>query len=168
MTDTIINPILNYKDLSDEDVISKIQSGDNNALDYIINKYYDLVNIKANKFFIIGAEKSDIIQEGLILYKATKSFDCQKQNSFKTFANMCIERQIITAVKTANRQKNIPLNSAFSINAQLYDDNENNNTEIIDILNTNYVEDPSDSITRKEYFEYINKSISDNLSQHEI
>lgn len=168
MTDAIINPILSYKDLPDEDVISKVQSGDNSALDYIINKYYDLVNIKANKFFIIGAEKSDIIQEGLIgLYKATKSFDCQKQNSFKTFANMCIERQIITAVKTANRQKNIPLNSAFSINAQLYDDNENNNTEIIDILNTNYVEDPSDSITRKEYFDYINKSIADNLSQHE-
>lgn len=167
MTDTIINPIFNYKDLPDEDVIGKIQQGDDNALNYIINKYYDLVNMKANKFFIVGAEKSDIIQEGLIgLYKATKSFNVEKQNSFKTFANLCIERQIITAVKTANRQKNIPLNSAFSINTQLYDDNENN-TELVDILNTNYIEDPSDSITRKEYFDYINKSISDNLSQHE-
>lgn len=168
MTDTIINPIFNYEDLPDEDVIGKVQQGDNNALNYIINKYYDLVNMKTNKFFIVGAEKSDIIQEGLIgLYKATKSFNIQKQNSFKTFANMCIERQIITAVKTANRQKNIPLNSAFSINTQLYDDNEDNNTELIDILNTNYVEDPSDSITRKEYFDYINKSIAENLSQHE-
>ena len=168
MTDTIINPIFNYKDLPDEDIVGKIQQGDDNALNYIINKYYDLVNMKANKFFIVGAEKSDIIQEGLIgLYKATKSFNVQKQNSFKTFANMCIERQIITAVKTANRQKNIPLNSAFSINTQLYDDSENNNTELVDILNTHYVEDPSDSITRKEYFDYINKSISENLSQHE-
>lgn len=168
MTDTIINPIFDYKDLPDEEVVCKVQSGDDKALNYIINKYYDLVNIKANKFFIIGAEKSDIIQEGLIgLYKATKSFDSEKQNSFKTFANMCIERQIITAVKTANRQKNIPLNSAFSINTQLYDDNENNNTELIDILNTHYVEDPSDSIARREYFDYINKSITDNLSQHE-
>lgn len=168
MTDAMINPIFNYKDLPDEEVVCKVQKGDDIALNYIIDKYYDLVNMKANKFFIIGAEKSDIIQEGLIgLYKATKSFDTEKQNSFKTFANMCIERQIITAVKTANRQKNIPLNSAFSINTQLYDDNENNNTELIDILNTNYVEDPSDSIARKEYFDYINKSISDNLSQHE-
>lgn len=168
MTDTIINPIFDYKDLPDEEVVCKVQSGDDKALNYIIDKYYDLVNIKANKFFIIGAEKSDIIQEGLIgLYKATKSFDSEKQNSFKTFANMCIERQIITAVKTANRQKNIPLNSAFSINTQLYDDNENNNTELIDILNTHYVEDPSDSIARREYFDYINKSITDNLSQHE-
>ena len=168
MTDTIINPIFNYEDLPDEDVIGKVQQGDNNALNYIINKYYDLVNMKTNKFFIVGAEKSDIIQVGLIgLYKATKSFNNQKQTSFKTFANKCIERQIITAVKTANRQKNIPLNSAFSINTQLYDDNEDNNTELVDILNTNYVEDPSDSITRKEYFDYINKSIAENLSQHE-
>lgn len=168
MADAIINPIYNYKDLPDEDIISKVQNGDNNALNYIIDKYYDLVNMKANKFFIVGAEKSDIIQEGLIgLYKATKSFNLKKQNSFKTFANMCIERQIITAVKTANRQKNIPLNSAFSINAQLYDDNESSSSEVIDILNTNYIEDPSDSITRKEYYDYMNKSISDNLSQHE-
>jgi len=168
MTDTIINPIFNYKDLPDEEIVCKIQNGDDKALNYMIDKYYDLVNIKASKFFIVGAEKSDIIQEGLIgLYKATKSFDSEKQNSFKTFANMCIERQIITAVKTANRQKNIPLNSAFSINTQLYDDNENNNTELIDILNTHYVEDPSDSIAKKEYFDYINKSISDNLSKHE-
>ena len=168
MADTIINPIFNYKDLPDEDILSRIQQGDNNALNYIIDKYYDLVNMKANKFFIVGAEKSDIIQEGLIgLYKATKSFNLEKQNSFKTFANMCIERQIITAVKTANRQKNIPLNSAFSINAQLYDDNENSSSEVVNILNTNYIEDPSDSITRKEYFDYMNKSISDNLSQHE-
>ena len=93
------------------------------------------------------------MQEGLIgLYKATKAFDNEKQNSFKTFANMCIERQIITAIKTANRQKNIPLNSAFSINAQLYDENEENEKEIVDILNAHCVEDPSDSITRKEYF----------------
>lgn len=168
MADSILSPILNYGDLPDEDVIGKVQNGDNNALNYIINKYSELVNMKASKFFIVGAEKSDIIQEGLIgLYKATKSFNVGKQNSFKTFANMCIERQIITAVKTANRQKNIPLNSAFSINTQLYDDNEINNTELIDILNTNYVEDPSDSITRKEYFDYINKTISENLSPHE-
>ena len=66
MTDTIINPIFNYEDLPDEDVIGKVQQGDNNALNYIINKYYDLVNMKTNKFFIVGAEKSDIIQECLI------------------------------------------------------------------------------------------------------
>lgn len=157
-----------YNNMTDEGIIDQIKAGDDNALDYIMNKYAELVNMKASKFFIVGAERGDIVQEGLIgLYKATKSFNTEKQNSFKTFANMCIERQIITAIKTANRQKNIPLNSAFSINAQIYDDNEDNDKEVIDILNTHCVEDPSDSLARKEYFNYINKTINDNLSEHE-
>ena len=157
-----------YKDMTDENILVEIKAGNNEALDYIINKYAELVNMKASKFFIVGAERGDIVQEGLIgLYKATKAFDTEKQNSFKTFANMCIERQIITAIKTANRQKNIPLNSALSINAQLYDENDENDKEIVDILNAHCAEDPSDSITRKEYFDFINKAINDNLSEHE-
>ena len=158
----------NYKNMTDEGIIAEVKAGDKNALNYIMNKYSELVNMKASKFFIVGAEKGDIVQEGLIgLYKATKAFDTEKQNSFKTFANMCIERQIITAIKTANRQKNMPLNSAFSINAQIYDENEDNDKEIVDILDANYIEDPSESITKKEYFNYINKTINENLSEHE-
>ena len=157
-----------YNKMTDEVIINEIKSGDNKALDYIMEKYAELVNIKASKFFIVGAEKGDIVQEGLIgLYKATKAFDTEKQNSFKTFANMCIERQIITAIKTANRQKNIPLNSAFSINAQIYDENEDNDKEIVDILNTHCIEDPSESIAKKEYYSIINKAINENLSEHE-
>lgn len=157
-----------YNNMTDETIIAEVKAGDTNALNYIMNKYSELVNMKASKFFIVGAEKGDIVQEGLIgLYKATKAFDREKQNSFKTFANMCIERQIITAIKTANRQKNIPLNSAFSINAQLYDENEEKEKEVIDILNAHCVEDPSESITKKEYFNYINKTINENLSEHE-
>jgi len=166
MTETVL--INEYTKMTDEGIIAKIKDGDNQALNYIMDKYSELVNMKASKFFIIGAEKGDIVQEGLIgLYKATKAFDTEKQNSFKTFANMCIERQIITAIKTANRQKNIPLNSALSINAQLYDENDENDKEIVDILNAHCAEDPSDSITRKEYFDFINKAINDNLSEHE-
>lgn len=159
---------VNYNSMTDENIISQIKAGDNNALNYIMDKYSELVNMKASKFFIVGAERGDIVQEGMIgLYKATKSFDTEKQNSFKTFANLCIERQIITAIKTANRQKNIPLNSAFSINAQIYDDNEENEKEIVDILNAHYVEDPSEEITKKEYYNYISKAINENLSEHE-
>ena len=159
---------LNFNDMTDENILVEIKSGNNEALNYIMNKYSELVNMKASKFFIVGAERGDIVQEGLIgLYKATKAFDTEKQNSFKTFANMCIERQIITAIKTANRQKNIPLNSALSINAQVYDENDENDKEIVDILNTHCIEDPSDEIARKEYFKYINKTINDNLSEHE-
>ena len=166
MTENIL--MNNYMEMTDEDVIAKIKEGDSQALNYIMDKYAELVNMKASKFFIVGAEKGDIVQEGLIgLYKATKAFDTEKQNSFKTFANMCIERQIITAIKTANRQKNIPLNSAFSINAQLYDENDDNDKEVIDILNAHCVEDPSDSLAKREYFNYINKTINENLSEHE-
>lgn len=162
------NIATNYKKMTDEGIIEEIKHGDRKALDYIMNKYADLVNMKASKFFIVGAEKGDIIQEGLIgLYKATKSFNTNKQNSFKTFANMCIERQIITAIKTANRQKNIPLNSAFSINAQVYDENEENDKEVVDVLNAHCVEDPSEEIAKKEYFNIINKTINENLSEHE-
>lgn len=157
-----------YNNMTDEGVIARIKNGDNQALNYIMDKYSELVNMKASKYFIVGAERGDIVQEGLIgLYKATKAFDNEKQNSFKTFANMCIERQIITAIKTANRQKNIPLNSAFSINAQLNDEGDENDKEIVDILNAHCIEDPSDSIAKREYYEFINKSINDNLSEHE-
>lgn len=157
-----------YSNMTDESIIEQIKLGDKNALNYIMDKYSELVNMKASKFFIVGAERGDIVQEGLIgLYKATKAFNTDKQNSFKTFANMCIERQIITAIKTANRQKNIPLNSAFSINAQLYDENDENDKELVEILNAHCIEDPSDSITKKEYFNYINKAINENLSDHE-
>ena len=157
-----------YRSMTDESVIEKIKLGDINALNYIMNKYSELVNMKASKFFIVGAERGDIVQEGLIgLYKATKAFNTEKQNSFKTFANMCIERQIITAIKTANRQKNIPLNSAFSINAQINDEDNENDKEVVDILNAHCIEDPSDSIMKKEYFNYINKTINESLSDHE-
>ena len=143
-----------YEDVPDEELIKLVHSGDKNALDFLIGKYNDIVSMKANKFFIIGAEKEDMVQEGMIgLYKAIKSFDVEKQNSFKTFANLCIERQLITAIKTSNRQKHIPLNSSFSLNTSAYD--ENDETSIMEILDTKLVEDPLETITKKEYFRQI-------------
>jgi RNA polymerase sporulation-specific sigma factor len=152
--------------MTDEKIIEEIQSGDNMALNYIMDKYNDLVNMKASKFFMVGAERDDIIQEGLIgLYKATKSFNVEKQNSFKTFANLCIERQLITALKTSNRQKNIPLNSAFSLNSAAYEENED--IPVMDILDTKTVEDPLDMITKKEYYNSIQTQIDESLSDFE-
>lgn len=162
-----INPINEqYINMPDEQLIEVIQSGDNKALNYIIDKYNDLVNIKASKFFMAGAEKEDIVQEGLIgLYKATKSFDTQKQNSFRNFANLCIERQLITALKTSNRQKNIPLNSAFSLNQSAYE--EDDNIQIIEILENKTMEDPLETITKKEYYNSIENEIDESLSNFE-
>ncbi len=154
-----------YNQMTDNKLLELIQLGDKNALDFIMNKYNNIVNMKASKFFAVGVEKEDIIQEGMIgLYKATQSYDENKQNSFKSFANMCIERQLITMIKSANRQKNIPLNSAFSLNTPVYDEGD---SDIIEILDANLVEDPLDTIANKEYFSQIESKIDENLSNFE-
>ena len=106
-----------YEDLSDEELIEKIRLGDSEAQNFLLDKYKNLVNMKANRFFLIGGENDDVLQEGMIgLFKAIQSFDQEKNNSFKTFANLCIERQLISAIKTSNRQKHLPLNPSFSLN----------------------------------------------------
>lgn len=156
----------NYNSMSDEELISLVKSDDKYALDFIIEKYRDLVNMKVGKYFIIGAEKEDIIQEGMIgLFKAIQSFNPDKQNSFKTFANMCIERQLITAIKTSNRQKNIPLNSYLSLNTAAYDDDED--TTVLEVFNSHLTEDPLDTITKKEYYKRVEDAIDKSLSDFE-
>lgn len=157
-----------YNQMTDENLLQEITQNQNNtALDCLIERYKDIVSIKANKFFMVGSEKEDMLQEGYIgLYKAVKSFDKEKQNSFKTFAGLCIERQMITAVKNSNRQKHIPLNSSLSLNSGAYD--ENDDTEVMEILDTRKTgEDPLDIVTKKEYFTVIEKSIDDSLSDFE-
>ena len=101
------------RDMSDEELVELIKKENNKeALEFLLDKYKEMVNMKVGKYFIIGAERDDMVQEGMIgLYKAVKNFENDKQSSFKSFANICIERQMITAIKTSNRQKHIPLNS---------------------------------------------------------
>jgi len=155
-----------YETMSDEDLIDVIKSGDSHAQNYLIDKYKEIVNMKVSKYFMIGAEREDIMQEGLIgLYKAIKDFNKDKQNSFKTFANLCIERQLITAIKTSNRQKHMPLNSYLSLNISAYE--EDNDSELIEIFETNTIEDPLDTITKKEYFKSVETAIDKNLSKFE-
>ena len=157
----------NYSSMSDEKLTDLIRSGDKCALEYLINKYKSLVNAKVGKYYVVGAEKEDIIQEGLIgLFKAIKSYDLDKQNSFKTFANLCIERQLITAIKTSNRQKHSPLNFYLSLNVSAYD-NDETDSSLIDIFNSNLIEDPLDTITKKEYYETVENTIDKHLSDFE-
>ena len=151
---------------SEENLIELANSGDKTALDNLLNKYKELVNMKVSKYFMIGAEKEDIYQEGMIgLYKAIKSFNHQKNISFKTFANLCIERQLITAVKTSNRQKHQPLNSYVSLNTSAYE--EDDDTPILEVLNLGTAEDPLDTITKKEYYKLIENKIDNSLSNFE-
>lgn len=151
---------------TDEEIAILAREGEESALEYLLVKYKDLVNGKVNKYFMIGAEKEDIIQEGMIgLYKAIKCFDNEKQNSFKSFANLCVERQLITAIKTSTRQKHLALNSYLSLNMSAYDDDED--TTLIDVFNSKTVEDPLDTITKKEYYKFVESKIDDTLSDFE-
>lgn len=159
--------ISEYDNIKDEDLIKRIKSGDEDALNYILEKYKEVVNIKVSRYFIVGAEKEDIVQEGLIgLYKAIQNFDDEKQNSFKSFANLCIERQLITAIKCSNRQKHMPLNSYLSLNMSAYDDDDDD-TSIYDIFDANMIEDPLDTITKREYYQDVENIIEKSLSTFE-
>lgn len=156
----------NYNSISDEELIEKIRLGDYDAQNYLLEKYKYLVNMKANKFFLNGGDKDDLSQEGMIgLFKAIQSFDLDKNNSFKTFANLCINRQLITAIKSSNRQKHIPLNSSFSLNTAAF--NEDDDTSMMEILDTKLVEDPLDTITKREYMNFVETNIDKNLSSFE-
>ena len=156
-----------YNDIKDEEIIVKIKNGNEQALTYLLNKYKPLVNNKVNKYFIIGAEKEDIIQEGMIvLYKAIKSFDMEKQNTFKTFANICIERQLITAIKTSTRQKHMPLNTCISLNTSAYS-NEDDSIELLETYNNKTIEDPLETMMKKEYYKEIKQTITSSLSKFE-
>lgn len=156
----------NFENNNDEEILLEIKNGNDKALNYLISKYKNLVNSKVTKYYIIGAEKEDIVQEGLIgLFKAIKDYDNTKQNSFKSFASLCIERQIITAIKTSNRQKHLPLNSSLSLNNTINDND--NEASFLDIIDAQNVEDPLETITKKEYYSNIKEKLNANLSDFE-
>ncbi len=155
-----------FENNNDEEILLEIKNGNDKALEFLISKYRNLVNSKVTKYYIIGAEKEDIVQEGLIgLFKAIKDYDNTKQNSFKSFASLCIERQIITAIKTSNRQKHLPLNSSLSLNNTINDND--NEASFLDIINAQNVEDPLETITKKEYYTNIKEKLNANLSDFE-
>ena len=156
-----------FDTLDDNKLIQKIKNGDKKAVKYLLEKYTEVVSMKAGKYFIVGAEKEDIIQEGLIgLFKAIKSFDPEKQRSFKTFANLCVERQLQTAIKSSMRQKHMPLNSYLSLNISAYDENED--TSLLEVFETeNAAEDPLDIVTKKEYYTFVEDRIDETLSDFE-
>ena len=156
-----------YDNLEDEKLIKLIkENNDTDALNYLLDKYTDLVNMKVSKYFIVGAEKEDIVQEGLIgLFKAVKNFDKTKLSSFKTFANLCVERQLQTAIKSSTRQKHMPLNSYLSLNTSAYEDD--NDMTVMEMLDLNTSEDTLDTITKKEYYKFVENRIEETLSDFE-
>lgn len=161
---------MNYNTITDEELINiykKDNGADSKALEELITRYTPIVNSKANKFFAAGSEKNDIIQEGMIgLLSAIKSYDSDKNNaSFKTFANLCIDRKLITLIKSSNSQKQMPLNYAISLNKKLKEEAEENDNEIIEVVDSGY--NPFDDFINKEYYKGIADNLYNKLSDHE-
>ncbi len=152
--------------LIDEDVVEYARGGDDIALEFLINKYKNFVRAKARSYFLIGADREDIIQEGMIgLYKAIRDFRMDKLSSFRAFAELCITRQIITAIKTATRQKHIPLNSYVSLNKPIYD--EDSDRTLLDVISGTKITDPEELIISREEFDDIEEKMGEILSSLE-
>ncbi|HAU32120.1 MAG: RNA polymerase sigma-H factor [Desulfotomaculum sp. 46_296] len=155
-----------YQLMIDEEVVDFAREGDNGALEFLINKYKNFVRAKARSYFLVGADREDIIQEGMIgLYKAIRDFRTDKLSSFRAFAELCITRQIITAIKTATRQKHIPLNSYVSLNKPVYE--EDSDRTLLDIISSSKVADPEEMIISREEYYDIEEKMGEILSSLE-
>jgi RNA polymerase sporulation-specific sigma factor len=160
-TDTV-----NFQTLDDDEVLQLVHAGNSHALDFLIHKYRNFVRAKARTYFLIGADKEDIIQEGMIgLYKAIRDFDGDKLSSFKAFAELCVTRQIITAIKTATRQKHIPLNSYVSLDKPMYD--EESERTLLDVIAGSKAIDPQEMLLHREKFGDMELKLSELLSELE-
>lgn len=157
---------LTCTEMNDEEIVDLAQQGDQFAVEFLVDKYKNFVRTKARSYFLIGADKEDIIQEGMIgLFKAIRDYKLDKLTSFRAFAELCITRQIITAIKTATRQKHIPLNSYISLNKPIYD--EESDRTLIDVLSTTRITNPEDIIISREEFIFIEKKMGEILSSLE-
>ena len=156
-----------FEKMSDEQLVEQVHQGNTDALDYLITKYRLFVKSKAKSYFLIGAEKEDIVQEGMIgLYKAIRDFKGDKLSSFRAFAELCITRQIITAIKTATRQKHIPLNSYVSLDKPIYD--EESERTLMDIIISPVTDDPERIIINQEEYSRLEHKMGEVLSELEL
>jgi len=155
-----------FEGMADEQVVRLAQETDGAALEYLLNKYKNFVRTKARSYFLIGADHEDIVQEGMIgLYKAIRDYRAEKLSSFRAFAELCVTRQIITAIKTATRQKHIPLNSYISLNKPIYE--EDSDRTLLDVITEEGMSNPEEMIIDREDLSLIEGKIGQMLSDLE-
>lgn len=161
-----LHPEPHYAGMTDETLIAAAHSGDIGAEEYLYERYKPFIRSRARSYFLIGADKEDIIQEGMIgLYKAIRDFNPDKTNSFRGFAELCVTRQIITAIKAATRQKHIPLNSYVSLNKPMY--TEEADRTLIDVLSAARVSDPEEAVIGQETYTSMEEQLRTSLSPFE-
>ena len=157
---------LDFEGMPDEDIVELAQEADGAALEYLLNKYKNFVRTKARSYFLIGADHEDIVQEGMIgLYKAIRDYRRDNLKSFRAFAELCITRQIITAIKTATRQKHIPLNNYVSLNRPIYD--EDSDRTLLDVITEETPTNPEEMLIDREDLSVIEGRIGEMLSDLE-
>ena len=155
-----------FDSMTDEQVVVLAQETDSPALEYLLNKYKNFVRTKARSYFLIGADHEDIVQEGMIgLYKAIRDYKAERLSSFRAFAELCVTRQIITAIKTATRQKHIPLNSYISLNKPIYE--EDSDRTLLDVITEEGMSNPEEMIIDREDLSVIEGKIGQMLSDLE-
>ena len=153
--------------LEDNVLVQRVQEGDERSLEILLSRYRNFARSKARSYFLAGSDKEDVVQEGMIgLYKAIRDFDLSQETPFRAFAELCISRQILTAIKTANRNKHQPLNSSISLDAPAYA-NESSDKSVADNLISHTMTDPADLLISAEEIEGIRNSMKDNLTELE-
>lgn len=162
----LLNDEETFGHMTDEEICMKAQQADGYALEYLLNRYKNFVRSRARSYFLIGADHEDIVQEGMIgLYKAIRDFRPDKLSSFRAFAELCVMRQIITAIKTATRQKHIPLNSYVSLNKPIFD--EDSDRTLLDVISEGRITNPEDLLIGQEELSSIESRIGEMLSDLE-
>lgn len=160
-----------YENISDEDIVMLIREGDTLAMDYLISKYKNLVRKKAKALYLIGGDHEDLIQEGMIgLYKAIRDYQREKEASFLTFADLCISRQIYTAIKSSNTKKNQPLNNYISIDSSNYSDDVESTDSAVSFIETlahARIMNPEEMFIDKENTSLLEKELYERLSNFE-
>ena len=159
--------MIKYHSYSDEELVSRIREDESGITDYLLEKYKNLVRKKAKAMYLIGGDNEDLIQEGMIgLFKAIRDYNPEKRTSFFNFAELCITRQIYTAVTSAGRQKHIPLNSYISIYSKV-SDNEKDGVELFEVMEGDAENNPESLVIHQENLEQLEQYIEENLSEFE-
>lgn len=157
-----------YDRLPDEQLIKNLRAGDTAIMDYIIDKYKFMVRKKAKAMYLLGGENDDLIQEGMIgLFKAVRDYDVNQENSFQSFADLCVSRQMYTAIKLSQRQKHMPLNSYVSLYDSGDENSEDKQSPLIDQLQGEKDNNPEELFLDKEYFSMMEQELKKRLSDLE-
>ena len=167
MTMTAVSTKVDLNELEDRELVALVRQGDDRCIEVLLSRYRNFARSKARSYFLAGSDKEDVVQEGMIgLFKAIRDFEDETGTPFRAFAELCISRQILTAIKTANRQKHQPLNSSVSLDAPAYG-NEDSDRSVGDNLVAARSNDPVELVISAQEIEAIRDTMKENLTELE-